>query len=336
MDKPVLVTGGLGFIGSAFIRRVTSGGGRVVNIDAHTYAASPARLADVAPDLLRTIRLRVEDESIAEIVTETRPRLVVHFAAESHVTRSETQEEAFMRANVDGTRSILEAARAAEVERVVHISTDEVYGPCLEGAFTESEKEPGPGHATSPYARSKALADDVAQGFLETIPLTIVRPTNCFGPWQHPEKAMARWVTRALAGRRLPVWGDGAQSRQWMHVDDASKGIEMLAEKGASGEIYNLGPDSSERTNLEAAELVARLTGAPGDSVYLTAYDRPQHDRRYAVDNSKAAALGWAPDRDFESGLAATVEWYRNHEAWWRPLIETAEALYADDEVRTR
>ena len=334
MERPILVTGGLGFIGSAFIRRVASPSTPVVNVDARTYAASPMRVTGLPDGAIRHVEMDVADEGIRDLVSETKPRLVVHFAAESHVTRSETQEDTFMRTNVEGTRSVLEAARRAEVDRVVHISTDEVYGPCPSGAFSETEKEPGAGQATSAYARSKALADDVAQGFLDQMALTIVRPTNCFGPWQHPEKAIARWITRALTGRKLPVWGDGQQVREWMHVEDACEGIELLARAGEPG-IYNLGPGGTERSNLDVARDVARLAQVEASNVYLTAYDRPLHDRRYAVDSSRATALGWAPRADFEDALDRTIAWYREHEDWWRPLVDVAEDLYSDEEVST-
>lgn len=336
MDRPILVTGGLGFIGSAFIRRLTAQGAEVVNVDSVTYAASPERLEDVPAGLVTTIRCDVASDDLHGVIADTKPSLIVHLAAESHVTRSETQEQAFMATNVEGTRQLLEAALRTEVERVVHISTDEVYGPCFKGAFTETQKEPGPGKATSPYARSKALADDVAQSYFDRVPVTVVRPTNCFGAWQHPEKAIARWVTRALTGKRLPVWGDGMQTREWMHLDDACAGIELVARHGRPGEIYNLGPGPTDVSNLDIARSVARLAGASEDSVYLTAYDRPMHDRRYAVDSSKARALGWSPTAGLNTALAHTLEWYKANETWWRKLLPEAEGIYADEEVSAR
>ena len=333
MDRPILVTGGLGFIGSAFIRRMASQGEAVVNVDALTYAASPDRLASVSGELLKNERCDVTSENLAGLIAEAKPTATFHFAAESHVTRSETQQDTFMTTNVEGTRRVIEASLEAGVDRVVHISTDEVYGPCLDGAFTEEDKEPGAGRATSPYARSKALADDVAQSYFGRGPVTIVRPTNCFGPWQHPEKAIARWVTRALSGTRLPVWGDGKQEREWMHVEDACAGIATIADSGETGQIYNLGPGASGITNLTIARTVARLASASEESVYLTAYDRPMHDRRYAVDSSKARALGWNPTKDLDAALVDTVDWYRANRTWWEGLLPQAEAIYADEEV---
>jgi len=333
VHRPILVTGGLGFIGSEFIRRVTRAGASVVNLDAMTYASSPERLAEVPADRLETITCDLTTDDLGAIVARVEPGVVVHFAAESHVTRSESQEEIFMRTNVEGTRRLLEAVLEADLDRFVHISTDEVYGPCPEGAFTEAQKEPGPGLATSPYARSKALADDLARSYTDRVPVVAVRPTNCFGAWQHPEKAIGRWVTRALTGERLPVWGDGQQTREWMHVEDACAGIELLATKGEPGETYNLGPGPTDVANVDIARTVARHAGATDDTVYLTAYDRPMHDRRYAVDSSKVRALGWAPSLDLEDALARTVEWYRANESWWRPLVPVAEKIYSDEEV---
>lgn len=331
MDHPILVTGGLGFIGSAVVRRLVAGGTEVVNLDAMTYAASPERLEGVAHDRLTTHRCDVTDEErVRSLVRQAAPRLLIHLAAESHVTRSETDQSLVMSTNVEGTRVLLEAALDAGVERVLHVSTDEVYGPCPEGSFSEDAKEPGEGRATSPYARSKALADDIARSFFGRLPVIVVRPTNCFGPWQHPEKAVARWVTRALAGKGLPVWGDGGQTREWMHVDDAVAGIELIALQGVPGNVYNLGPGNRGITNLEVAAEIARRAGTES-APYLTEYDRPDHDRRYAVDSSRARALGWEPRWQLEAGIDATVDWYRAHEGWWKSLLPDAEAIYRDE-----
>ena len=161
--------------------------------------------------------------------------------------------------------------------------------------------------------------------------MIVVRPTNCFGPWQHPEKAIPRWTTRALRGERLPVWGDGQQVRDWMYVEDACDGIRVLIERGETGEVYNLAPEAAQRTNLEIAQAVARAAGRDEDAVYLTAYDRPDHDRRYAVDATKVRALGWNPRLDFETRLRQTVEWYRDNTGWWESLIPEAERIYDDE-----
>jgi len=330
MHERILVTGGLGFIGSALIRRMTAQGRDVLNVDLDTYAGDGRRVAEAGPGTVRTIRLDVAVPEFTQLVRSERPELIVHCAAESHVTRSEEQEDLFLHANVVGTRRVMEAATAAGAKLVIHVSTDEVYGPCTADPFSESDKLPGEGRATSAYARSKAQADDIASSFSDRIPVIVVRPSNCFGPWQHPEKAIPRWVTKALLGKRLPVWGDGRHVRDWMFLDDLCAGIEAAIERGTPGEVYNLAPGGPQWTNLEIAMLIARTAGVSEDAVFLTRYDRPMHDRRYAIDASKARSLGWRPGADLERRLAETIAWYRDHVDWWTPLVSEAERLYAD------
>jgi dTDP-glucose 4,6-dehydratase len=329
MTDGILVTGGLGFIGSEFIRRAAARGDRVVNVDLDTYAGDERRLA-TAGDVVTTVRADVADPRVGEAITSRRPSVVVHFAAETHVTRSESDADVFYRSNVEGTKLVLEAAAGAGSDVIVHVSTDEVYGPCLGDAFTEEDKEPGEGAATSAYARSKAVADDVARSYFGRAPVAVVRPTNCFGPWQHPEKAIPRWAIRALRGEKVPVWGDGRQVRDWMAVEDACSAIELIIAKRATGDVFNIGPEGEQRSNLDIARVIARAAAGDDDAVYLTDYDRPQHDRRYAIDASKLRALGWTPEARLDRRLAETVEWYRSNEAWWRPLVEDAESLYED------
>jgi dTDP-glucose 4,6-dehydratase len=272
-----------------------------------------------------------DPQVVRRIIAEVRPDAVIHLAAESHVTRSETAGDSFHRANVDGTRTLLEALLERPPAVVVHVSTDEVYGPCLGEPLREDQKEPGEGKATSPYARSKALADDVARSFTDRLPIIVARPTNCFGPWQHPEKALPRWVTRALRGLQLPVWGDGAYVRQWLPVEDACDALILLLEHGQHGGTYNIGPHRApEVTNLDIARWIAHHVGLPDDTVLLTTYDRPDHDRRYAVDTSRMRALGWEPQSNLWTHLETTIAWYRDHQAWWLPLIKDAEAIYED------
>lgn len=330
MSGRLLVTGGMGFIGSAFVRAVAGDGIAVLNLDADTYAGDERRLASLAPGLVETVRVDVAGPELAGVVAAERPRQIVHFAAETHVTRSEGAEEAFFRTNVDGTRNLLDAAVAAGVERVIHISTDEVYGPCPGDPFREDEKLPGEGRATSAYARSKAVADDLARSYADRLDVVVARPTNCIGPWQHPEKAIPRWATRALRGERLPVWGDGMQVRDWMFVDDAVAGLRVLLERGERGAVYNLGPAAEAVPNVEIARMVAAAAGADADAVYLSAYDRPQHDRRYAVSVERVAALGWLAAHGLEQAVRETVAWYRENAGWWQTLVPDAERLYAD------
>jgi dTDP-glucose 4,6-dehydratase len=326
----VLVTGGLGFIGSAFARALAADGTEVLNVDLDTYAGDERRLAEVAPGLVETVRMDIASPELGDLVGRERPALIVHFAAETHVTRSEGAAEAFFHANVEGTRSVLDAAVAAGVPRVIHMSTDEVYGPCPGAPFGEHQKLEGEGLATSAYARSKALADDLAHSYADSVDVVIARPTNCIGPWQHPEKAVPRWATRALRGERLPVWGDGQQVRGWMFVSDAVSGLRALAERGERGAAYNVGPAGRSVPNVEIARMVARAAGTGEDAVYLSEYDRPQHDRRYAVSTDRIAALGWSASYSLEQAVAETVAWYRDHTGWWSTLVPEAEGLYAD------
>lgn len=334
MSRALVVTGGLGFIGSAFVRRVSHTFDRVLNLDAHTYAADPKRIPNELK--VETTRVDIASDGFEDALQGVDADVIVHFAAETHVTRSETDEGLFSRTNVEGTRRVLEAARNLGPKVFIHVSTDEVYGPALDHPFEEDEKGPGPGAATSAYARSKAEADDIARSFASDLNVIVVRPTNCFGPWQHPEKAIARWATRALAGKPLPVWGDGGYVRDWMFVDDVSSAIELLIENPPeSGGVYNIGPEGEPISNLEIARLVASAAGVDPETVYLTAYDRPLHDRRYSVDSTKIRQLGWTPQVGVREGIKATVAWYDGNRSWWEQLVDEAEAIY-DDEARVR
>lgn len=327
----VVVTGGLGFIGAALVRRLVAMGKDVVNVDLDTYAGDARRLEDAS---VRTERVDVASDDIETLVGDVAPQAIVHLAAETHVTRSESDPDRFFITNVEGTRRVLDAAVEHDVERVLHVSTDEVYGPALDHPFHEGDKAPGEGRATSAYARSKAVADDLALSYSDRLDVVVVRPTNCFGPWQHPEKAIPRWTTRALSGQGLPVWGDGAYVRDWMHVDDACRALDLVLDRGESTAVYNIAPQADPMTNLEIARTIAAAAGRDADAVYLTAYDRPDHDRRYFVDAAKIRALGWSPAASLVDALTATVRWYAEHEAWWRPMVAEAEALYADAEGR--
>jgi dTDP-glucose 4,6-dehydratase len=327
-----LVTGGAGFLGSHFVRTWVAEGGEAVTFDLLTYAGSSARLVELEGDPRhRFVHGDVTDPvAVGDVMDEARPHLVVHFAAESHVTRGERDPDRFQRTNVEGTRVALEVAARHGIARFIHVSTDEVYGPIEEGAFREDDKEPGVGRATSAYARSKALADDLARSFVG-VEVVVARPTNCFGPWQYPEKAIPRWMTRALRGKPVPVWGDGLQVRQWLAAEDLTAALLLIAGAERPEPVYNVGPrHDPEITNLDVARWLTAHLDQPEQRVVLTSYDRPDHDRRYAVDPSRIEALGWRP-ADVWERLASTVAWYRENEAWWGPLVEAAEAIYPDD-----
>jgi dTDP-glucose 4,6-dehydratase len=333
MKSNILVTGGAGFLGSHFVRlKLNEGSCSVTNVDCLTYAGDQRRLADVAGrEDYRFAKLDIADEGpIRDLVAESRPRAIVHYAAESHVTRSENDPDRFYRTNVEGTRVLLDAAVAAGVPRFVHVSTDEVYGSILEGAFKESDKPEGTGNAASPYSKSKALADDLARSYSDRLEVVVVRPTNAFGPWQFPEKVFPRWVTRGLRSEPMLVWGDGLYIRQWLYAEDFARAVALVLEKGENGEAYNIGPvHDPEITNLSLAKWLAGYLGLPTDAVQMTGYDRPDHDRRYAVDSGKIRALGWRSG-DVWSQFEESVNWFRDNRAWWETLIAEAESIYAD------
>jgi dTDP-glucose 4,6-dehydratase len=332
-----LVTGGAGFLASLFVHEwTTAGRGDLLNLDLLTYAGSLDRVAKVAGDpRYRFLRVDVADaEAVQNVFRKFRPDVVVHFAAESHVTRSERDPDSFWRTNVAGTRVMLEGAVASGVSRFVHISTDEVYGPRPTGCFREEDKLPGDRQATSPYAKSKAIADELALNFRDQLDVVVLRPTNCFGPWQYPEKAFARWVTRALTGRSIPVWGGGRHVRQWLYAGDLVAAIMLVLGAEATEPVYNVGPrHSPEITNRDLAQWLLEQLQLPIDYLVLTDYDRPNHDQRYAVDPARIEALGWTPG-DIWNRFSETIDWYRKTERWWLPLVQEAESIYSDLEPR--
>jgi dTDP-glucose 4,6-dehydratase len=321
----VLVTGGAGFIGSHYVRELVSGsypafaGAEVVVLDKLTYAGSETNLAPVAGKF-EFVRGDICD---ADVVAEQMRGIdvVVHFAAESHVDRSITGSADFVLTNVLGTQTLLQGALNAGVGRFVHVSTDEVYGSIEDGSWTETHiLEPN-----SPYSASKASSDLLARAFHRThgLPVSITRCSNNYGPYQFPEKVIPLFVTNLIDGGKVPLYGDGLNVRDWLHVADHCRGIQLVAEGGRPGEIYNIG-GGTELTNRELTEKLLEATGRDWTAVEPV-QDRLGHDRRYSVDISKIASeLGYAPQVDFTVGLSDTVEWYRENRAWWEPLKERA------------
>ncbi|MDT7783565.1 MAG: dTDP-glucose 4,6-dehydratase [Pseudonocardiales bacterium] len=321
----VLVTGGAGFIGSHYVRELVSGsypafaGAEVVVLDKLTYAGSETNLAPVAGKF-EFVRGDICDPAVvAEQMSGV--DVVVHFAAESHVDRSITGSADFVLTNVLGTQTLLQGALNAGVGRFVHVSTDEVYGSIESGSWSEEHiLEPN-----SPYSASKASSDLLARAFHRThgLPVSITRCSNNYGPYQFPEKVIPLFVTNLIDGGKVPLYGDGLNVRDWLHVADHCRGIQLVAEGGRPGEIYNIG-GGTELTNRELTEKLLAATGRDWSSVEPV-QDRKGHDRRYSVDISKIASeLGYAPQVDFAVGLADTVEWYRENRAWWEPLKERA------------
>ena len=323
----VLVTGGAGFIGSHYVRSLLGGAypayadADVVVLDLLTYAGTLTNLAPFTDDpRLRFVRGDIRDPGVvAEVMAGT--DVVVHFAAESHVDRSIAGAADFVSTNVVGTQVLLQAALDRGVSRFVHVSTDEVYGSIDEGAWPETH----PLEPNSPYSASKAGSDLLARSYHRThgLPVCITRCSNNYGPHQFPEKVVPLFVTNLLDGRKVPLYGDGLNVRDWLHVDDHCRGIQLVAEKGRDGEVYNIG-GGTELTNKELTKRLLDACGAGWDSVVLVE-DRLGHDLRYSVDIDKISTeLGYQPRVDFAQGLADTVAWYAANRDWWEPLKERA------------
>jgi dTDP-glucose 4,6-dehydratase len=325
----ILITGGMGFIGANLIRLILAErpGWRVVNLDLLTYAANPANLASIAEGgAYRFVRGDVAEPAVVDaLAAAERFDAVIHCAAETHVDRSIDAPADFLRTNVQGTLVLLEAARRLGA-RFLQMGTDEVYGTlALDDAPVA---ESAPVAPRSPYSASKAAADHMVLAFHHThgLDAVVTRASNNYGPYQNPEKLVPLMLAAALEGRRLPVYGDGRQRRDWIHVEDHCRGVLAALERGRAGEVYNLG-GGADRENLEVIRRILALTGGAPESVDFVA-DRPGHDRRYAIDHRKATAeLGWRPLRSFDEGLAQTVAWYRSHPEWWR---DDARAAYDD------
>jgi dTDP-glucose 4,6-dehydratase len=316
----LLVTGGLGFIGSNFIRQMLEGHPEhsIVNLDKVTYAGNPENLKDIAGDPRYTfIRGDICDpDLVGSVFREHQIDAVVHFAAESHVDRSIEDASVFVRTNVLGTHVLLEEALNHGVERFVHVSTDEVYGSIRSGSFREIDNL----NPSSPYSASKAASDLLARSYYIThdLPVIVTRCTNNFGPYQYPEKLIPLFVTNLLDGKKVPVYGTGKNVRDWIYVLDHCRALDFVLRHGEPGEIYNIGGDN-EKSNLEITEGILRVLGKDGSMIEYVR-DRPGHDWRYSLDSSKLRSMGWKPEFDFEAALQATVEWYVENAWWWRPL----------------
>lgn len=313
----ILVTGGAGFIGSAFVRMChTQTSLRVVNLDKLTYAGNLENLAAVEEGQhYRFVHGDICDADLVNaLVTDETPDAIVHFAAESHVDRSILSPEPVIQTNFRGTFTMLEAARRHSVPRFVHVSTDEVYGS-LTAPLEATEDFPL--NPSSPYSASKAGSDLLARSYFVTfkMPVLITRASNNYGPYQFPEKLIPLMIANALEDRKLPVYGDGQQVRDWLYVDDHCRGIKAVLDKGREGEIYNIGGNRS-LPNLDVVHKVLQLTGK-SESLIEYVKDRPGHDRRYALSSEKLMhETGWAPVTQFETGLAETIAWYRANAAW--------------------
>lgn len=322
----ILVTGGAGFIGTNFVyyQLQHHPEDRVVCLDALTYAGNLENLTEALKNpRFRFVKGDIADrEAINALFEEEKPDIVVNFAAESHVDRSITQPELFLRTNIMGTQVLMDACRKYGVQRYHQVSTDEVYGdlpldrPDL--FFTEDT----PIHTSSPYSASKASADLLVLAYFRTfhLPVSITRCSNNYGPYHFPEKLIPLMITRALNDQSLPVYGKGENVRDWLYVEDHCAAIDLVMRKGREGEVYNVG-GHNERTNLDVVKTVLRELGKP-ESLITFVTDRPGHDRRYAIDPSKIhAELGWLPRTKFDDGIHQTVQWYLDNRQWWEHIL---------------
>lgn len=327
----LLVTGGCGFIGSNFIRLIleTYPDSEIVNLDKLTYAGNPENLRDIGHDpRYRFIRGDICDPgAVGEAIEGC--DAVVNFAAESHVDRSIADCRAFVMTGVEGVRVLLEASRKKRVSRFVQAGTDEVYGSVRGYATEESPLNP-----SSPYAAAKAAGDLLALAYHTTygLPVMVTRSSNNYGPYQYPEKLIPLFITNGMEGKKLPLYGDGRNVRDWLHVRDNCRAIDLVLGEGAPGEIYNIA-GNSELRNIDVARMIVSELGIPGNSITPVA-DRPGHDFRYAMDARKITRLGFVPSIHFKAGIRETITWYRSHPEWWRPLKENLKPQINTDERR--
>jgi dTDP-glucose 4,6-dehydratase len=324
----VLVTGGAGFIGSNFVRYAiaTHPDWQVTTLDKLTYAGRLENLQGVIDHPRHTfVKGDIADSTVAAPLVK-RSEIVVHFAAETHVDRSLMSAGEFITTDVFGTFVLLEAAREApRLRRFVQISTDEVYGSVAEGSSRETDEL----RPRNPYSASKAAADRLAYSYWATyeVPVVITRASNNYGPFHFPEKVIPLFITNAIDNIPVPLYGDGQQERDWLHVSDHCRAVDLLIDSGAAGQVYNVGGGNHVQ-NIDLTRKILDLTGKPHSLIQPVA-DRQGHDRRYSLDTAKLQQLGWRPQVPFDAGLAETVTWYRENEWWWRPIKENDPAFRA-------
>lgn len=318
----ILVTGGLGFMGSDFIRYILDKypDYKVVNLDKMTYAANPANLVgyDKNPHY-RFVKGDIANSTDVRKVIEMGEGeidAIINFAAETHVDRSIANPEAFLQTAVLGTYRLLEVAKELGVSKYIQISTDEVFGEIESGGFTEDS----PIAPRSPYSAAKAAGDLLVASYANTygLPTVVTHCCNNFGPYQYPEKLIPLAITNILEGKKVPVYGDGQQVREWIYVRDHSRAIDFVMKHGQKGEVYNIGT-GVEKPNLETVKMIIANLGVSQDLVEYVK-DRAGHDRRYAIDSSKIRALGWKPEEGFDTALGQTINWYKDNAAWWQPI----------------
>ncbi len=311
MDK-ILITGGAGFIGSEFVRQTVNKNHRLIVVDKLTYAGDLARLREVSNQIKFNKTDICDRKKLHDIFKKEKPDIVIHFAAETHVDRSIQDASAFIKTNVQGTQNLIDFSREFKINKFIHVSTDEIYGESKSGYFKETD----PLKAKNPYSSTKAAGELLVQAALHTyqFPGIIIRPANNYGPWQYPEKLIPVIIFKALNNTKVPVYGKGAQIREWLHVSDCASGIHTILQKGKIGEIYNIG-SYFEQQNINTVKMILDGLGKPHTLIEFV-QDRPGHDFRYSVDCSKLQRLGWKAKVDFPSGLKQTIGWYRAHQGW--------------------
>ncbi|MCH4569109.1 dTDP-glucose 4,6-dehydratase [Bacillus sp. ES1-5] len=334
----VLVTGGAGFIGSNFVRYMVKKYPEynIVNLDALTYAGNLENLKDI--EVLSNYKFVKGDiadrQFINQLFKEENFDYVLNFAAESHVDRSITNPDIFIQTNIQGTQVLLDAAKNAEVKKYLQVSTDEVYGTLGEtGYFTEET----PLASNSPYSSSKAGADLLVRAYHETfgLPVNITRCSNNYGPFHFPEKLIPLMIINALNDKQLPVYGDGLNVRDWLHVEDHCQAIDLVLHKGENGEVYNVG-GNNERTNIEIVKTILKALNK-SESLIKYVTDRPGHDRRYAIDATKLREeLGWSPKYNFDTGIEQTIKWYLENQDWWKNIISGEYQEYFKNQYANR
>lgn len=327
----VCVTGGAGFIGSNFVhywfKKYPQD--KIIVLDKLTYAGGLDNLADIKNKITFVKGDIIDPKIVSRCLKQT--DLVVHFAAESHNTRAETNPKIFYQTNVLGTKNLLTQALRAGVKKFIHISTDEIYGSIKQGNFKETDADKRFSFLKADYPKSKAQGDRLARDFAKKgLPVIVVRPTNNFGPYQHPEKALPRYITNILNKEKIPIWGSGQQIRDWLFVTDTCRAIDLIIHHGVIGEAYDVAANNKpEITNLAIAKLVCKLMKKnPKDWVTLVPDPRPQHDFRYRLVSQKIRDLGWQPTKNINLLFKQTITWYKTNSAWWKKRKKVAESLY--------
>ncbi len=333
----ILVTGGAGFIGSNFVRYVLAKHKEVtvLNLDKLTYAGNPDNLKGLGGDPRhRFIKGDIEDENlVGEILRGEKPDVVINFAAETHVDRSILDPKSFLKTNVLGVENLLQQVRKFKIPRMVQVSTDEVYGSIADGEFTEKS----PFEPNSPYSASKAAGDLLCHAFFKTyqVPVIVTHACNCYGPYQYPEKLMPLFITNLIEGKKVPLYGDGQQVREWIYTEDFCSAVDVVAAKGRPGEAYNIGTGHRE-SNLETTKKILAALGKDESFIQPVA-ERPGHDRRYAVNSDKLRTeLGWQPSHKFDDALRQTVEWYRDNEWWWKKIKSGEYLTYYQQQYKIK